>query len=78
VTEGQFFKRTALGAAALTLVTLAVDRMVTHSPIPVARFGEPWLSLLAGVVVWLAILVLSHVARWVYLIIRGREPNLGR
>lgn len=37
---------------------------------------EPWLTIVGGVVLWVAILAVSHVGRWVYLIIRGREPNL--
>ncbi len=77
MTEAQFFRRTAITATGLTLATWALDRAIPHAPIPVAPFGEPWLSLLGGVVLWLAILVVSHVARWVYLIIRGREPDLG-
>jgi hypothetical protein len=77
MTEAQFFKRTAIGAGGLALVTLIVDWAVPHGPIPVAPFGEPWLTLLAGVVLWIGIVVVSHVGRWLYLIIRRREPNLG-
>jgi hypothetical protein len=77
LTEGQFFKRTVIGAAALTLIVGAVDRVLPHDPIPVAPFGEPWLTIVPGVVLWVGLVAISHVARWIYLIITGREPNLG-
>jgi len=76
MTEGQFFKRTAIGAAGLALATLIVGRAV-HDSIPVAPFREPWLTLLGGVILWVGIVVVSHVGRWVYLIIRRREPSFG-
>lgn len=78
MTEAQFFRRAAVAATGLTLVALAVDRAIPHESIPVAPFGEPWLTVVGSVVMWVGILVVSHVGRWVYLIIRGREANLGR
>ncbi len=77
MTEGQFFRRTAIAAAGLTLVALIVGWAIPHDPIPVAPFGEPWLTLLGCAGLWLAILVVGHISRWVYLIISGREPNIG-
>jgi hypothetical protein len=76
-TEGQFFKRTVIGAAALTLVVWAVDSVLPHDPIPVAPFGEPWLTIVGGVGIWVGLVAISHVARWIYLIVTGREANLG-
>jgi hypothetical protein len=77
MTEAQFFHRTVIAATGLTLLALVADRAIPHAPIAVAPFGEPWLSVLGGVVLWLAILVAGHVGRWAYLIIRGRDPDLG-
>jgi len=77
MTEVTFLKRAAMTAAGLTVVALALDRAIPHDPIPVAPFGEPWLTMLGSLALWLAILAVSHVGRWLYLIVRRREPNLG-
>ncbi len=77
MTEGQFFKRAAGVAAAMTVTAVLADRVTSHTQIPVAPFGEPWRTLLGSAVVWLALVVAAHVVRWVYLIFSGRGPNLG-
>ena len=77
MTEMQFFRRAAVIAAGLTLAVLLVDRMTPHEAAWVLPFGEPWLTILGGGGIWLGTLVVFHVGRWIYLIIRKRGPNLG-
>jgi hypothetical protein len=77
MTEGRFLGRAAIAATVLTLICLVIDRVIPHDPIPVAPFGEPWLTMLGAVGVWIAVFVVAHLGRWAYLIVRGREPDLG-
>lgn len=77
MTEAQFFRRAALGATAVTVAALVVDRALSHDPPEVLPFGEPWLTIVGCVGMWLAVLVVSHLARWICLIVRRREPDLG-
>ena len=76
MTESRFFRRSAGAATGLTLVALVVDRVMPYPVNAEVPLVEPWLTIVGGVVLWVAILAVSHVGRWVYLIIRGREPNL--
>jgi hypothetical protein len=78
MTEGRFFRQAALASTGVTLLILVVDRAIPHDPIPVAPFGEPWLTMVGSIGIWLAAFVASHVGRWIYLIVLGREPDLGR
>ena len=73
----QFFKRTVIGAAAVTLIVGGIDRALAHDPPWVLPFDEPWVSIVGAVCMWLGLVAISHVARWLYLAISGREPNLG-
>lgn len=77
MTEARFFRRTALGAVAAVVVLLiwtsSGERVLPH----ILPFGEPWLTILNIVGWWLLIVVSAHVARWLYLAISGRHPDLG-
>jgi hypothetical protein len=76
MTEGQFFRQVAVVATGLTIAALAVDRVMPHEPAWVLPYGEPWLTLVGGIVCWLGILIVCHLGRWIYLAIRGRDPDL--
>jgi choline-glycine betaine transporter len=77
MTEGRFFRRTALAAAAVVLVlviwTSTGERVLPH----ILPFGEPWLTTLNVIGWWLLIVVMAHVIRWVYLGVSRRDPDLG-
>ena len=76
MTEAKFLRRSGIVATGLTLAVLAVDRLSPHEAAWVLPFGEPWQTVLGGCALWISVVVVCHVGRWIYLIIQGRGPNL--
>ena len=77
MTEGHFFRRTALAAAAVVLVLVICTSMGERVLPHILPFGEPWLTAFNVIAWWLLIVVTAHVIRWVYLGVSGRDPDLG-
>lgn len=65
--EVPFLKKAVIGATIGTIAVGVVDRVVPHAPALVLPFGEPWLSLVGGTALWVAVFSVAVVGRLVYL-----------
>jgi hypothetical protein len=77
MTEGCFFRRTALVAVAAAIGLRMWTSRGEGSLPDILPFGEPWLTIISIVAGWTLIVLAAHFIRWLYLGISGRSPDLG-
>jgi len=68
--EIPFLKKAVAGATILTAAAFAWDLLVPHIPPPVLPLGQPWLSILGGIGVWVVTFAVAVVGRLAYLVVK--------
>jgi hypothetical protein len=68
--EISFLKKAVIGATIATAGAFTWDRLVAHTRPPVLPFGQPWLSIVGGGMVWAAAFAVALVGRLAYLAVK--------
>jgi hypothetical protein len=68
--EVPFLRKAMIGATVATMGAFVWDFLVPHAPPPILPFGQPWLSIVGGAVVWAVAFTRGLVGRLAYLAIK--------